>query len=276
MSFDRAKAALYGTRFADLRWVPSTGSTNEDARALVPELERDHRDAVVLVADHQSAGRGRMQRIWEAPPGTSVLMTIVIRADRIPADRRPLASFALALAVSDAEPSVSLKWPNDLIVPAGPGDPLGYRKLGGILAESFESPGAAWVLLGLGLNANWPSIPDELASIATSLNRVLGHEVDREILVADVLLAFETRWLPLLESSEGVPELLEEYRQRCSTLGERVRVELPGSQILGRATAVEPDGTLRVVDDAGRAHDVSVGDVVHVRPDSPQGSTASS
>lgn len=271
MSFERAKAALSGTRFADLRWVEETGSTNADVLELIAASGVVHR-SIVLVADHQTAGRGRMQRVWEAPPGTSVLMSIGIPVDDVPAARRTLLTTALALAVTDARPELRLKWPNDLVVPSAPtavgdpADPLGYRKVGGILAESHRIGAGEWVVLGIGLNVNWPEVPAELAALATSIDRVVGHEIDREDLVAAVLGAFDARWLPLVEGADQRRELLAAYRERSSTLGGRVRVELPDGELVGTATDVTTEGALVVRDDDGVVHTVTVGDVVHLRP----------
>jgi BirA family transcriptional regulator, biotin operon repressor / biotin---[acetyl-CoA-carboxylase] ligase len=270
VSFERAKAAVAGTRFADLRWVAETGSTNADVSAAIAERAAPG-DPIVLVADHQTAGRGRLQRSWEAPPGTSVLMTVALPVDDVPPRRRTLLTSALALAVTDVRAELGVKWPNDLVVPSPAGlavdDPVGYRKVGGILAEVHELVGAgAWALLGIGLNVNWPAIPADLEPSATSLNLVVGHEVDREDLVADVLVAFDGRWLPLVEHGDPGGELLAVYRERSATLGRTVRVELPDAELVGVATDVADDGALVVTDDEGVGHSVTAGDVVHVRP----------
>ena len=264
MGFDRAKALLEGTRFSDLRWVAETGSTNTDVRDLVAQ-DPARSDALVLVADHQTAGRGRRGRDWQAPPGTSLLMTIGLRVDGLEPARRPLLSTALALAVHEVRPELEVKWPNDLVVTAREGDPLGYRKVGGLLAESHRVGDGDWVLLGIGLNANWPEVPDELARVATSLDRVLGHEVDRQELCAGVLRALDRRWLDLVARPDP-GELLAAYRAASATIGSGVRVELPGSELVGTATDVTELGELEVLDEQGARHVVRVGDVVHLRP----------
>jgi BirA family transcriptional regulator, biotin operon repressor / biotin---[acetyl-CoA-carboxylase] ligase len=194
-------------------------------------------------------------------------MTIGLPVDAVPVQRRTLLTVALALAVTSVRPELAVKWPNDLVVAAPPGDELGYRKAGGILAESHRfSESGEWVLLGIGLNVNWPEVPEHLAAIATSINRVVGHEVDREDLVAAVLVELDQRWLPMVEAPDGVQELLGEYRQRCATLGGRVVVQQPTSELVGIATDVTADGALVVTGDDGCSHVVTVGDVVHVRP----------
>jgi BirA family biotin operon repressor/biotin-[acetyl-CoA-carboxylase] ligase len=264
VGFDRAKALLSGSRFADLRWVAETGSTNADVRDLLAS-GASRTEPLVLVADHQTAGRGRRGRDWQAPPGTSLLMTIGLRVDGLAAERRPLLGTALALAVHEARPELSLKWPNDLVVAGAPDDPLGYRKVGGLLAESHRLGDGDWVLLGIGLNVNWQEVPAELAEVATSLDRVLGRQVDREELCAEVLGAFDRRWWDLVGRTE-LTELRSAYREASATIGSRVRVELPGSEVVGTATGITELGALQVLDDEGAVQVVSVGDVVHLRP----------
>lgn len=269
MAFERAKAALIDTRFADLRWVPETGSTNADMEGLLarPDPGASPEGAVVLLAGHQKAGRGRLDRAWVAPAGASILMTIGLPLVGFPAPRRTLLTAALALSVTDAAPDLRIKWPNDLVA-VGVGSDGGDRKVGGILAEVHPIPARGdCVLLGLGLNLNWPGIPDDLAAVATSLNLCRGVEVDPDAVAADLLSALDSRWLAPLEStSPSIDALLEAYRDRSATLGRPVRVELPGGELLGTARDVDDRGALVVEDDRGARHTVTVGDVVHLRP----------
>lgn len=268
MTFDRAKAALAGTRFADVRWVAETGSTNADMADLLAEAASgpEPRRPIVLLADHQTAGRGRLDRTWEAPPGSSLLMTIGLSVDDVPPERRTLLTAALAVAVTDPLPDLRIKWPNDLVA-VGVGDDGGDRKVGGILAEMRSVPGLGdCVLLGLGLNLNWPEIPPELDGIATSMNRLLDGEVDREVILTAVLVALDSRWLPLVERPAGtIEEFLDAYRARSATLGRTVRVELADAVLVGTAVDVEADGALVVEDDQRVRRTVTAGDVVHLR-----------
>ena len=268
MAFERAKAALTGTRFADLRWVPTTGSTNADMVGLLAADRSDEAGdgPIVLLTDHQSAGRGRLDRTWEAPAGASILMTIGMSVDQVPMERRTLLTAALAASVTDAAPDLRIKWPNDLVA-VGSGTDGGDRKVGGILAEVHAVAGRGdCVLLGLGLNVNWPTIPDELEGIATALNLLLDGDVDRDVLVTDLLVALDSRWLPLLgEGTPSTDEFLSAYRARSATLGRRVRVELPGGDLLGTAADIDASGALVVLDDDGGRRTLTVGDVVHLR-----------
>lgn len=264
MQGDDAREALARSRFADVRWVDQTGSTNADLLALAAEGADD---GVVLVADHQTAGRGRLGRTWEAPPGASLLCSTLLRPD-LPVDRLHLVSLAVAVAASDACDAVAgvrpaLKWPNDLLVTGPDGT---ERKVAGILAESSTRAGTvAAVVVGMGLNVNWPSqLPAELASIATALNHHAGHDVDREELLVAHLRGLESV-LAELTAPQGVEALLLRYRHLCSTLGRTVRVDLGSGSVVGDAVDLTPEGHL-LVELAGEMLPIAAGDVVHLRP----------
>lgn len=245
---------------------------------------------IVLLADHQTAGRGRLNRSWQAPPGSSLLMTIGLPLTAIAADRRSLLTNCLALAVIDALHQldinqVGIKWPNDLVCEPDPvsestadskqalsadGNTQGYYKLGGILAEIHQIPRLGdCALLGLGLNVNWPEVPTELLGIASSLNKIAGHEISREDLVIYLLRSLDAQWLPILEEPDSsLAVIFETYRARSASLGRRVHVTLPQGELVGLATNLSPEGALLLLDDAGTEHVVTVGDVVHLRPTS--------
>lgn len=250
---------LAATRFGDVRWFPEIDSTNrwvlEQARAGAPE-------GLVAVADHQTAGRGRLGRSWTAPPGASLLVSVLLRPD-LPPESLHLVTAAVALAASDGGRKVagvesSLKWPNDLLV--------GDRKLAGVLAEAdLGARGGGAVVVGIGINVNWPGeLPPDLAATATSLDRVAGHEVDREALLVELLVGLEGRYAGLGGES-GRAALASEYRTRCSTIGREVRVELADESFTGTAADVNDAGQLLVTTDVC-LRTVSAGDVVHLRP----------
>ena len=267
---DRAKAAraaLSGRRFADVRWVAETGSTNSDlvaaARSGAPEQ--------VLVADAQTAGRGRLGRAWEAPPRASLLASVLVRPGlvdhRIAADRIHLVTIALGLAASEAVQATSgvearLKWPNDLVV----GVPGGERKLAGVLAETLVEQGRiVAVIAGIGLNVSWPEdVPEHLRDIATSIDRHAASVPQVVELLVELLRRFEDL-LSLATHDPGA--LLSRYTARSATIGRMVRVERPGAvggDIAGMAVGVDDVGAL-LVDDGGVIHTVHVGDVIHAR-----------
>ena len=217
-----------------VRHVGETGSTNADLLAQV-ELGAPHR--TVLRTDHQTAGRGRLDRIWDAPPGSNLLMSLLFR--EVPADpgelSRRVGLAAVAAVHEVAGVQAELKWPNDVLV-AG-------RKLAGILAQrSVSGP----VVVGIGLNIGWA--PDGAERLGIQYR------------VPDVALA-------ILRDYDALPANIESlYRQRLSTLGQRVRVERVDGVLVGRALDVEGDGRLMVLDDCGVTHRIEAGDVVHLRP----------
>jgi BirA family biotin operon repressor/biotin-[acetyl-CoA-carboxylase] ligase len=265
---DRARTALDGTRFADVRWVHETGSTNADLAALAG-ADTSLAD-VVLVADHQTAGRGRLGRTWEAPAGSSLLCSTLLRPE-LPVEHLHLVTIAVAIAASDACDATAgvrpgLKWPNDLLVTGADGVD---RKLAGILAESVVSAGRVQALVvGMGLNVNWPvELPSDLAHIATSLNHAAGHDVDREELLVAHLRALELQ-LGALRTAAGRAELLGRYRTLSATLGRDVRVETAAGSVTGAAADVTDEGHL-VLDVAGERVTVAAGDVVHLRAVNP-------
>ncbi|MCB1255767.1 MAG: biotin--[acetyl-CoA-carboxylase] ligase [Microthrixaceae bacterium] len=231
---------------------------------------------MILVADHQTAGRGRLDRTWDAPPGSSILMTIGFPVAEVDAAVRTLLTMCLSLAVIDAIESlgiegVSLKWPNDVVLVDGNHDadastsPLGYRKFGGLLAELVQwDPTDPFVLVGLGLNINWGVMPEELRERAASLDELAGP-IDRWDLITRIVTGFDIRWLPLLEAGEPA-SLIGPYSNHCSTLGERVRIEMSNETLIGTATEVTDTGAL-IVDSGGERHTITAGDLIHLRPE---------
>ncbi len=268
MKGDRARSALSDSRFAELRWVDETGSTNHD---LLAEAAAGAPGGTVLVADHQTAGRGRLERSWVTPPGTSLLVSVLLRP-RLEPVFAPLLTVAMALALVDTgagqRAGGMLKWPNDVVVDGEP-----PRKLAGVLAESTIGPaGELAVVVGVGINVNWPTpVPPELVAAtgpATALNLELGAEVDREDLLVDLLSRFETRCGQLEEGEVvGRQRLLHDARQHSITLGRRVRADVGGRVLEGLALDLDDRGDLLVRDDAGREHRVVAGDVLLLRHD---------
>ena len=254
-------ARLAGTRFTDVRIFDEVGSTNtelmEAARAGAPE-------GVVVVADHQAAGRGRLGRTWSAAPGTSLLVSVLLRPS-LPAGDMALVNTAAGLAAADAVHASAgfrpgLKWPNDLVVPGRP-----HRKLAGMLSESSpEEGGPPAVVVGLGFNVTAGAYPEELAGLATSCEEEAGRPVDRAALLTAFLEALERRYSVLLAG--GAQATLEAYRADSATLGRQVRVELPAGVVEGVASRLAANGELVVTDNGGKEVQVSAGDVIHLRP----------
>ena len=260
----------------DVRRFEQIDSTNayllRQARAGAPE-------GTVAVAEHQSAGRGRMDRKWESPPGASLLASVLFRPEFDLAELH-LCTAAMALAAVEACRLVAgvgpvLKWPNDVLV--------GERKLAGVLAEvAFDGGGAGaggagggggggagggsaggspTVVVGIGLNCDWPG-PE--GSGGTSLLELCADPVDRPALLGALLAALSTR-RALLDDAAGRRQVAAELRSRCATLGQRVRIELAGEAVVGTATDIDDSGHLVVMTAAGPLK-VTAGDVVHLRP----------
>jgi BirA family biotin operon repressor/biotin-[acetyl-CoA-carboxylase] ligase len=255
-----------GSRFSEIRWFSEIDSTN---RYLIDAARAGAPEGLVVAADHQHAGRGRLGRRWDAPPGRNLLVSILLRPD-VPAASLQLCTAAVAMAAVSAcavgtglEPS--LKWPNDLIV--------GARKLAGVLAE-FDGSGTGppALVVGIGLNVAWPApageagepeVPAELRDAATSLWRETGIRHDPRALLDLLLRDLEPR-VADLATTEGRRRQSREYRRRCATLGQRVRVDLDGESVTGDTVDVTPEGHL-VIDLGTCFRTVTAGDVVHLR-----------
>lgn len=230
----------------DIEYHESVPSTNALARDLAAEGASD----VVVLADEQTGGRGRLNREWSSPSG-GVWLSIVLRPDLPPA-RVPVVTLAAAIAITDAarEAGVDaeIKWPNDVLV--------GDRKLAGILTEmEGEADRVSWVIPGLGINANVDA--EELPEGATSIQSEVGA-IERRLFVQRLLERFDE----LRTDPEAV---LDAWRERASTLGRDVRVETADGVVEGEAVDVELPGTLLVETDDGVVR-VHAGDCEHLRP----------
>ncbi len=259
------------TRFNDVRRVAEIGSTNVELLALA---RQGAAEGTVLVADHQSAGKGRLGRVWQAPPGASLLVSILLRPP-VGLDRAHLFTIAAALAAADACSAVAgvrpdLKWPNDLVVEREGST----RKLAGILAESVLAKGEpSGIVIGMGLNVCWPEeLPEDLAGIAVALNHLSDVPVDRIELLMRWLQLFDVEYEQLIAPGapgvSGSQKLLDRYRKACVTLGRHVRVESTNGVIEGQAVEVTEHGHL-LVEVGPDLVEVTAGDVVHVRRAEP-------
>jgi BirA family biotin operon repressor/biotin-[acetyl-CoA-carboxylase] ligase len=272
------RAAALGGFWTALDVVASTGSTNVDllARAAAGEAAREGQ---VLVAEEQTAGRGRLGRTWTSVPGASLTFSVLLRPVTVPAARRGLLALLTGVAVASAVRSVTdrggsggvdavLKWPNDVLVRD--------RKLAGILAE--QSPDGSAVVMGTGINVATPAeaLPVSPTGLAGTSLLAEGAAVAREALLLEVLRQLERWYVAFRADPDPVRTgLLDAYRPLCVTLGRQVRVELPiGRFMTGVARDIDPDGRLLISDNPGDPPmAISAGDVVHVRPS--DGSTMS-
>ncbi|MER5718644.1 biotin--[acetyl-CoA-carboxylase] ligase [Streptomyces sp. NPDC002132] len=244
--------------------VPRTGSTNSDLVALAAAGKAD--EGSVLVAEEQTAGRGRLDRQWSAPPRSGLFFSVLLRPARIPVGRWGwlplLTGVAVATGLSRAAGvDTALKWPNDLLVTVGGEE----RKAGGILAERAGEDG---VVVGVGINVTLRAgelpVPQ-----AGSLVLADAVSTDRDTLLRSVLRTLEdwyTRWRAA-DGDPAVSGLQEAYAAGCATLGRTVRAELPGDrELTGKATAIDGDGRLVITTNTGTREPVGAGDIVHLRP----------
>jgi len=238
---DRTGYVGHGIEYHD-----TVDSTNETA---VERARDDADEGYVVLADEQTGGRGRRRREWSSPSG-GVWASVVLRPELAPRDASLVtlaASVAVARAVEAAGVDATIKWPNDVLVD---GD-----KLCGILVEmQADAESVAHAVVGVGLNANAkPDVPD---ASPTSLAEHVG-EVDRAALTADLLAELE-------DAYEAGAEVVDDWRERTSTLGREVRVETPNETVEGVAEAVDETGALRISTSDGERV-VTAGDCVHLR-----------
>jgi BirA family transcriptional regulator, biotin operon repressor / biotin---[acetyl-CoA-carboxylase] ligase len=225
---------LAGTRFHDVRWFDVIDSTN---RYVLQCAADGAREGIVAVADEQTAGRGRLGRTWVAPPGSALLVSVLLRP-KLPPERVHLLTLAAALAVIDALPGTDarVKWPNDVVVDD--------RKLAGILAEA---DGAGAIVIGMGLNVRADGLAPEVRDTAAAC------DLDRHELLVAWLCRLHTRL-------DALDDTVRDAIACSATLGRHVRVELARETFEGTARALTDEGYL-VVDDRV----VTAGDVVHLR-----------
>jgi BirA family transcriptional regulator, biotin operon repressor / biotin---[acetyl-CoA-carboxylase] ligase len=276
---------LATTGIAKLVVVDSTGSTNADLLRAVTVEPKEWPDLSVLTAEFQTAARGRLERSWEAPPLSSVSVSIVLRP--VNSEGRPLPTHtyswlsllgALALRETLLETAgipAELKWPNDVLVRG--------RKIAGILAQMgpMGDGSVPAVVLGTGLNVTLTA--EELpVPTATSVALEQPLTVDRTQLLKSYLARFAVLYRSFCNADgdptagmAGGPSLHKRVESVMVTLGRQVRAQLPGDhEIIGHATRLDEYGSLLVEDKDAREHVVTAGDVVHLRPWTPPGEGA--
>ena len=234
----------------DVEYHDTIDSTNRRAR----ELAQDGASDVVVLADEQTGGKGRLDRAWSSPSG-GIWLSLGLRPE-VPAAHVPAFTLATAVAVTraarEAGVDARIKWPNDVVV----GD--GETKLAGILTETQgEADRVSWVVVGIGINANVDvaDLPTERG--VTSIREEVG-DIDRRVFTQRLLEAFD-------ELRRDLPGAVDAWTEYASTLGKRVRVETPGKTIEGEAIDVEFPGAL-VVDTGDERVTVTAGDCEHLRP----------
>lgn len=240
-----------------LRYESVASTNSEVARLAVEGAE----EGLAIVADEQTAGRGRLQRAWSSPKGAGLYFSMLLRP-RIAPDRWPLITFVAALATNDALLEgagvlTDIKWPNDLLANEG--------KICGILAEAIETPAGRAVVVGIGINLTNNAFPQDLLGVATSVARESGRQPERETILAALLSAL-ARWYSLLHEPEGAAKIVAAWTSRSSYASDKsVRVTNGDEVLQGITRGIESDGALRL-ETAQGIQLIRAGDVTSVRP----------
>lgn len=235
--------------------VDTCASTNDlaaaEARAGAPE-------GLVVTASEQTVGRGRMGRVWHSPPGANLYVSLLLRPQRSASEIPPvtlMAGGAVAVALRALGFDARVKWPNDLLLSAD-GRP---RKVAGILTEaSTEGSRIGHVVVGIGVNVNATTFPDDIADKATSLRLVRGAPVPRVEVLARLLSTFESAYERF--QVQGPSAAIDLWTSHAA-LGTRCRVRANGHDVTGVTAGVAPDGALLIRDDADVIHRVVSGEI---------------
>jgi BirA family biotin operon repressor/biotin-[acetyl-CoA-carboxylase] ligase len=251
------KKALSKLPLGDVRYFDSIGSTNNEALAWATT---DAKDSSVVIADEQTAGRGRLDRKWFTPKGTALAFSLILHPT---AEEKPYLTRTVglaALAVADALRTrglvAQIKWPNDVL--------LNGHKVAGILVESvWSGEEVDYIVIGIGVNVLKGAIPpaDLLQFPATSLEDALGREVERERVLQDILAGI-IAFRPHL----GTDSFIASWEKILAFRGEQVQAEQgEGVLVTGKLLGLEPDGSLRISSEDGKSITVRFGDV-RLRP----------
>lgn len=241
----------------EIRYFDAVGSTNDEA---LTWARKNAPDLSIIVADEQTLGRGRLDRPWFTPPGTALAFSLILFPTP---EERPyvsrlvgLAALSVAEAVQKLGLNPQIKWPNDVL--------LNQRKLAGVLIEaSWVEEEIAFVVIGIGVNILKRAVPDTdiLRFPGISLEGALGHPVERETVLRDILERFIAHRPEL-----GTDTFMNQWGAALAYRGRQVRVEMGGDQtVSGRLEGILADGSLRLRDDNGKSVTVRFGDV-RLRP----------
>ena len=257
MNLNELKKSLSKLPLGDIQYFDTIGSTNDEALAWAAN---DTPDLSVVIADEQTAGRGRLDRKWFTPKGTALAFSIVLRPTP---EERPhltrivgLAALAVAESLRERGLDARIKWPNDVLIQ--------NRKVCGILIESvWSGDDIDCVVIGIGVNVSQGSVPPEemLQFPATSLEAELGQAPDREEMLRDILAA-----LIGLRPNIGTDEFLKQWEDLLALRGETVQVETEKTPpVMGQISGLESDGSLKIRNEHGEFVTVRFGDV-RLRP----------
>lgn len=252
------RRGVQGSMWSPVEVVERTRSTNAD---VAEAARRGAGEGLVVTAEHQVAGRGRLGREWQAPAKSGLAVSVLVRPLDVPAGRWSwlplLAGVAAHASLTElAGVPAGLKWPNDVLVDG--------RKIAGILVERIETAGGPAAVIGIGVNTDLG--PAELPTPTATALSLLGSHVDRTTLLVDLLTRLGAEYAAWRGAGgDAEPELRAAYERACVTLGRQVGVALPdGRSMHGRATGVDATGRLLVATEHG-TQALGAGDVVHLR-----------
>jgi BirA family transcriptional regulator, biotin operon repressor / biotin---[acetyl-CoA-carboxylase] ligase len=248
---------LMGLQIQTIRYE-SLPSTNTEVARLATQGAAE---GLSVIADEQTAGRGRLQRNWSSPRGAGLYFSMLLRPI-LPFHLWPLVTFAAALAASDALAEgcglpTDIKWPNDLLA--------GERKICGILSETVETPQGRAIVVGIGINLRNGAYPGDLRTIATSVAEATGKAVETEEILGSLQKSL-SHWYSLLQENDGPQKVLETWTTRSSYASGKVVDIINGEETFrGVTRGLESDGALRVETEAEGIRVVRAGDVVSLK-----------
>lgn len=248
--------SVINTRWAgkEILYYDETDSTNIQAKY---EGEKGAEHGTLVVADRQTAGRGRRGRSWESPRGICIYMTLLLRPELSPV-KAPMLTLVMALSVAEAVREntgmdACIKWPNDIV--------LNKKKICGILTEmSTDIEGINYVVTGAGINVNQDTFPDNICEIATSLLIEGGERIRRSSLIASVMARYEENYQIFMET-EDLSGLREKYNGMLVNCGKEVRVLEPGNEYCAHAFGINDKGELVVETPGGERKQIYAGEV---------------
>lgn len=248
--------SVINTRWAgkEILYYDETDSTNIQAKY---EGEKGARHGTLIVADRQTAGRGRRGRSWESPRGICIYMTLLLRPEISPI-KAPMLTLVMAVSVAEAVREITgmeacIKWPNDIV--------LNKKKICGILTEmSTDIEGINYVVTGAGINVNQDTFPDNICETATSLLIEGGERIQRSGLIASVMERYEENYQIFMET-EDLSGLREKYNGMLVNCGKEVRVLEPGNEYCAHAFGINDKGELVVETPEGERKQIYAGEV---------------
>lgn len=238
----------------EVRYFDTLDSTNICAKRMA---EEGASNGTLVIADKQTAGRGRCGRVWETPKGTAIAMTLLMRPNLRP-EKASMLTLVMGMAVTRAVNELyslncQIKWPNDVV--------LEGKKICGILVEmSAEMNAIHYLVIGCGINANMTEFPEELKEKAISLRMITGAEVDRAQIIQRSLEWLE-KYYQKFEETSDMSGLMEEYNQMLVNRGSEVCVLDPCGEYRGKALGINDAGELRVEKEDGTTENVYAGEV---------------